>query len=629
MFFAWSGTIAILKNKIHKGIFLNEIKTGFSTAFKIPTDSEITSWQNSIPALMDVMTNPVFDPLQIIIELQMPIGAERADIVLLGGSEKEPHALIIELKQWAGIKLDPISYEVLVPGLGVHQHPSMQALNYAGKLHFFSAHAHNYNIKPVVFAHNATRQDKEEITRGTAKEWVKSSPFFIQSDSKDFANHIQGQLLPVDLPDDEHELFGNSKYEQSQHLFSFLLSHATDIARNAEIAIANSGMGLTTQQDRLKNEIISALQTDQKMDFIIQGNPGSGKTLLAVSLLLKAAEQKKSVILALRNNRLQAILRQVFDNSYPGASGLMMFFEPRQGKGIAQFDGHVDLLICDEAQRMESRIMPNVLPKANVCAIFLDETQRLNPPEQGTRESFSNASSTVGRKPFIRTLDASVRCLGGESYAKWVEGLLANPNDVQNLKLATQPWPQNYLLDVCSSIEDLIQRLSRLQTPGERVAMIASFTESPGDINKVDAPDNIRIGYPLTSGFDLYKNFKSNIPWLMSTAHYKQFWMNGRSNQLDRVASIYGTQGFESDFVGVIWGRDFIYRDGNWKLGDPNISYDNIDRLVTGRFGNHHWALQALDLMVNHYRIFLTRGIKGTLIYCEDSETLSHLMSLI
>ena len=157
--------------------------------------------------------------------------------------------------------------------------------------------------------------------------------------------------------------------------------------------------------------------------------------------------------------------------------------------------------------------------------------------------------------------------------------------------------------------------------------MVASFTESPGN-SKVTHPDNLRIGHPLTSGFDIYRDTDHEIPWLMTASHYRQFWIDRRSDDLDRVASIYGTQGFESDYVGVIWGRDLLFRDGHWELGDPNISYDAIDRLITGRKGNRRWNEEALTLLINRYRIFLSRGIKGTLVYCEDDETRQHLLRL-
>lgn len=105
--------------------------------------------------------------------------------------------------------------------------------------------------------------------------------------------------------------------------------------------------------------------------------------------------------------------------------------------------------------------------------------------------------------------------------------------------------------------------------------------------------------------------------------------MRGGSNKLDRVASIYGSQGFESDYVGVIWGRDFVLRRGNWVLGDPNVCYGNIDRLVFGKPPKRSWSAEALTLLRNRYRIFLTRGILGTLVYCEDNETRDGLLDLM
>lgn len=175
----------------------------------------------------------------------------------------------------------------------------------------------------------------------------------------------------------------------------------------------------------------------------------------------------------------------------------------------------------------------------------------------------------------------------------------------------------------------MISDLSHLRSDNDRVALVASFTESPGKSSPVFHPENIRIGSPLISGFELYRDKDLTIPWLMTTSQYQSFWMAGNSNELDRIASIYGTQGFESDYVGLIWGRDLLLRNGNWVLGDPDVCYDNIDRLISGKkFGKHRWSSEALNLIINRYRIFLSRGIKGTFIFCEDDETLEYLTNL-
>jgi uncharacterized protein len=265
--------------------------------------------------------------------------------------------------------------------------------------------------------------------------------------------------------------------------------------------------------------------------------------------------------------------------------------------------------------------MPSVLPKATVSAIFLDETQRLNPPEQGTVGNFFEASLSVKRYPIKRSLSASVRV--PPRYYEFVETLLKEPNNLFYLDKLKELWSDDYIFEVCDSAEELVERLSKLKEPSSRVAMVAAFTESPGH-SSVNHPDNLRIGHPLTSGFSLYKNSNLSLRWLMTTSQYRQFWIGGSSNNLEKVASIYGSQGFESDYVGVIWGRDLVFNGTTWSLGDPNVSYDSIDRLITGRPGNRRWNSEALALLINRYRIFLTRGIRGTFIFCEDKETIRY-----
>ncbi len=420
-----------------------------------------------------------------------------------------------------------------------------------------------------------------------------------------------------------------ASYHQSQHLFDLIRTHGNEILENAEKALAATGMGLTDQQYQIKNEVLKALNSKGKATFIIQGAPGSGKTLLAVSLLLMALGQRKRTILALRNNRLQAVLREVLDGVYRGASGCMMYFITQNGRGIAQVEDHVDVLIIDEGQRMQKSIMPDVLRKARISVVFLDETQRLNPPEQGTVQNFRQAANDLGYETREYVLEAMVRCRGGVPYQNWVETLLSKPVQISTLQALRQSWQKNYLFEAFGTIEEMLTRLRDIRSGNNRVALVASFTESPGNSSNSSHPDNLRVGYPLTSGFDLYKNSNLCIPWLMRPDEYKAFWLGGQSNNLNKVSSIYGAQGFESDYVGIIWGRDLVYRNGNWQLGDPNACYDSIDQLIVKRWGRHVWGPEAKELVLNRYRIFLTRGIKGTLLFCEDEETRNYLRCLL
>lgn len=593
-----------------------------------PAQSQIDAWDESLPILLNSLQDSIFNQVFVILELQMPIGGERADCVLLGGTKESPKALIIELKQWTNTDLDPSTGEVRVPGLGIHTHPSLQALNYRGKLKFFSTVAQNYDLYACVFMHNANESDRSQISsQEIAKDWVAESPVFINP--KELAEYVKEKLIPAELSKEQADEFANSPFAQSQHLFDFIDKYADAISSDIEDKLAETGMGLTDEQRVIKNLVKKLLANpgEKGVDVIVNGRPGSGKTLLAVSILMMAFKQGKSCLFALRNNRLQAVLKQIFDSVTPGLSGFMVYFEPRNGTGIAQFNGHVDILICDEAQRMKKRTIPNALSKADISVIFLDESQRLNPPEEGTVANFVDTSKALGRRSHVMQLPGLIRCTGGQNYSDWVELLLETPSDVNGLCNLARHWMPLYELSVAESITDFLSELQRKRNKG-KVALVASFTESPGVLNNPSHPDNLRVGFPLTSGFSLYKGIDIRIPWLMSTSEYKKFWIRGECNQLSRVASIYGCQGFESDYVGVIWGRDLLYRNGKWILGNPNHCYDTIDKLVIGRIPTKRWSENALSLILNRYRIFLTRGIKGTVLFCEDEETRKYFLGL-
>ncbi|MEM3486606.1 MAG: DNA/RNA helicase domain-containing protein [Candidatus Methanomethyliaceae archaeon] len=600
----------------------------FRLLWGAPSESQIQAWDTSLLALVESLQNPAFDKIPVIIELQMPVGAERADCVLLGGTKDSPKALIIELKQWMNMDLDIVTGDVNVPGQGFHIHPSLQVLNYRGKLLFYNAVAKKYEIYCCSFLHNASEEDRSRISRGIASDWVAKAPIFVKPE--EIAEYIADKLLPATLLKDDAVEFANAPFKQSQYLFDFIRNYSDAISRDMEVTLAETGMGLTDEQRKIKNLVKNFLhQPDFRgTDIIVNGRPGSGKTLLAVSILLMAFEQQRECLLALRNNRLQAVLKHIFNSISPGLSGFMLYFEPRIGIGLENFQGRVNVLVCDEAQRIRRETIEKALPKSDISVIFLDESQRLNPPEQGTVENFVNISKSLGRTPIVGELTGLIRCTGGQHYAAWVESFLAHPSDIDALGKQAQLWRSVYQLRFSSSIEDLLFELRQKREEGNKVALVASFTESPGYIGNPNHQDNLRIGFPLTSGFDLYREKDVRIPWLMRPTDYKRFWVDGECNELDRVASIYGCQGFETDYVGVIWGRDLLYRNGRWVLGNPNYCYDTIDQLVTGKIPNRRWSYDALPLVLNRYRIFLTRGIKGCIIFCEDEETRRHFVNL-
>lgn len=621
----WGGPLGDLSSFAKRGDFAEKLTEECRAKFGEPSPAELRSWVHSLPRVLSYLSDSSFEPLQGILELQMPVGAERADLVLIGGPKDSPRGYILELKQWSSAMLDPESCEIDVEGFGLHQHPVAQVLNYQGKLSLFNERAAHYTFGSGAYFQNLRGPGLGQLLKECAEALPRTVQLFGMDDGEALAQSIGRDLLPAALASDEHGRLANARFHQSAMLFDVLKEHASDIANRAVATLAEAGVGLTEAQEQLVERALAAARRRTDEVFLVEGGPGSGKTLVAVHLLLRAIREDMSCVLAIRNNRLQAILKRCFDIAFPGASGVLMYFEvPGSGTGIGDksFQGRFDLVICDEAQRMREASMETVLERAPTSVIFLDETQRLNPREQGTVSNFSSASLQQQKSVVQAQLPSALRCRGGQPYHDWVDLLLNRPDVI--LSAEHQPWRPYYDFGICSSMDELTKSLMKPRREDDlRVAMVASFTESPGSIARVGDPDNARVGFPLTSGWDFYKESNLEIRWLMKPSEYVSFWMRGKSNALDRVASIYGTQGFEADYVGIVWGRDLILRDGQWELGDPSVCYDTIDGLVTGRRreSGPRWASEALELVKNRYRIFLTRGIHGTFVFFEDGET--------
>ena len=120
--------------------------------------------------------------------------------------------------------------------------------------------------------------------------------------------------------------------------------------------------------------------------------------------------------------------------------------------------------------------------------------------------------------------------------------------------------------------------------------------------------------------------FDPEINWLMDEkTEYPSYWL-GQRDPLKYCASIYGSQGFESDYVGLIWGEDLVWRNG-WKV-QPDKIMDRIGGSGSLKSLSLTDPTKAMKLLINRYRVMLTRGMKGTSVYFEDSETFRHVSGI-
>ena len=606
--FAWFSSTADFLKELENPEFISSLKGRFRESFKEDPSMElVNSWTSEIVFLKKALQEIGGS---IVLEYRIPGSGERADVVLVSeGAEK--NAVVIEMKGWRkGIEKNAFLFET-DQKQPIQVNPLYQIMNYVGKIRFTSSSGDSFKVDGKVVLYHLDRMNNSEI-------------LVFRSEEKRLESFLKTVITRSDSNRNGIK-FVHSVYKQNAALFDVIKQHFEELRQGAMETLVESGFGLYGDQVKVYNRLIEAIEHNEEGQFIVAGGPGSGKTMIAVELLLRASGMnKQQTVLCYRNNRMIESLRKLFASKYRGLDTMIKFFSTgRPGNpGVAEkgWTASLDLAIFDESQRMKLENMQLAGKAARTTIFFFDEKQILSTEEKGTRDNFFN----IYPKATFMELTGLYR--NGLEYGKFVESLLNSQLDLPELT--------DYSLLCFDNIADMIGELRKEQETG-KTALVASFTESKGNLNDRKSIENIRVGYPLSSNLDIYKGSGITIRWLMDPkTEYAPFWVDGECNKLDTCASVYGCQGFEADYVGLIWGRDLVWREKRFELGDncedSSGGHSNLKKLfMKGKAGNMEAYETARFLLINRYRILLTRGIKGTFIFCEDPETASFLRESI
>lgn len=612
------------------------ITDGFRDAFgREPGSDEIRTWASTLPVALNVAASVLPDRAEVLVEYGLPFNDQRIDLMFLGGRQSRPAAHLIELKRWEASRTSATLDDFVDVAGNATPHPSYQVLSYAGKLaHLHSFGPHLLVSQSALIADGGPENHRDALGDRFA-HLLRRAPLHVSPDVTGLEALLRENIQTPPEPNWVQAIL-NGRYRQSGRLLDMLKDHGDSIVARASDVLAVAGWGLSDDQKRVYEEIRAAIRSEERALFCVAGGPGSGKSLLALHLLLEAVGTHRQTVLAVRNNRLNVVLRKILSEDVPGAQGLVKYFSTAGRAGVE--DGReriADVLICDEAQRLSLRT-DNVFRRAPSLVLFYDEDQILNDSERGTAARFRQDGAPLFTRSCFLRLPTPHRCRGGARYIRWVNVLLESPgraaDEMYRLRggelLVAEPrtrdpggdWTTDYELLIASSAEEVVAYL-RARSSAWRVGLLASFTRAsgkdhpkgPGDLGHVRVPE---VDPP--------------VRWLMDPQRdYLPFYLHGRSNDLDTCASIYGCQGFELDYAGLFWGNDLVVRGRRWTVGKPANCFDaapGAERLATVMRRD---PSSALRLLRNRYRILLTRGIFGTIVYCEDPETQAFLSSIL
>ncbi|WP_062353734.1 DUF2075 domain-containing protein [Herbidospora yilanensis] len=596
------------------------------TTGRVARESEKRAWVNSLSDLSRSLMDAERGRLEVFLEFPMP-GNKRssADVVLAGyDSAGRVAYVVVELKQWSEAALfEGNDALVDVPGMRPHQsHPAVQVKGYRDQLRrtCSALDGRPEAVSAVVYLQNARRDDIRDLYQKSVTEEV---PLFCRSERGAFVEYLQRRFS-----DEPGQSAGDILDNGAMVPTGELLDRAADVLRGRDQFVL-----LDEQQEALqlvRHDIRTAFEANTKRVVIITGGPGSGKTAIALSLLREFAEARDRVAYVTGSRTLTRTFRRAIGGRDKDIAGLFQYYNdyanaPRN---------RLDMIIVDEAHRVRAKSqdrfnaarrsdrpqIESLMEAARVPVFLLDEHQVVKPGEVGTVAAIEAQAQALNIKYHRVNLDGQWRSGGSAVYDEWVRGLLnLGAADSQwDGDSEARPWPgdEHFEVRLADSPAQMEEFLRARMVEGSTARITAGYCWPWSDPNDDKSlVDDVVIG-------DWARPWNANGDGVrVGKAPTSQFWAT-LPGGFDQIGCIYTAQGLEFDWAGVIVGPDLIARGGGLRtVREANRDSDLVKRSVSDE--------QFDRLIRNTYKVLLTRGLKGVVIYACDDQTREHLRALV
>ncbi|CAM5320060.1 Putative ATP/GTP-binding protein OS=Streptomyces griseus subsp. griseus (strain JCM 4626 / NBRC)OX=455632 GN=SGR_1605 PE=4 SV=1 [Streptomyces griseus subsp. griseus] len=366
-----------------------------------------------------------------------------------------------------------------------------------------------------------------------------------------------------------------------------------------------------------------AKRSNHKQVVVVTGGPGSGKSVIALSLLGELYRRGVTALHATGSSSFTTTMRKVVGARKPEVKKLFMYFN----SFMDAEPNDLDVIICDESHRLRKTSanrytkaelrtdrpqVAELIEAARVPVFLLDQHQVVRPGEMGTKEQIGAAAAAMGLDCVVVELDSQFRCGGSDAYVKWVASLLGLESDGPvawepdgKVELRTAESPQE--------LEDFLVA-KRAEKYGARMTAGYCWKWTKKITPEMSAlPTDVVIG-DWARPWNVYGDRS------VLGAPQAALWATDPAG-FGQVGCVYTAQGFEYDWSGVIMGPDLVWRTDRWVV-DRTASKDPVFTKATSDD-------DVARLIRNTYKVLLTRGMVGTIIYSTDPETREKLRSLV
>jgi DUF2075 family protein len=583
--------------------------------------AEVRAWKESLLCVAKVLNDDeIPKDSGVAIEYHIPCTNKRIDFLLSGKNAQQADSLlIIELKQWSSAKKtekDGLVITRFAGGESEVSHPSYQAWSYASLLNSFNEAVYNggIHVQPCAYLHNYEADDV--IAHPFYGEHLNRAPIFLKGESE--REKLQSFIK-------RHVRHG----DKSAVIFRI---EGGRIRPSKALADSLSGMMRGNQEfvliDDQKVVFENALNLARKASskskevLIIEGGPGTGKSVVAINLLVSLTAKRLVAKYVTKN----AAPRAVFHSKLTGTLRRTEIANLFVGSGsfIDAKKDELDVLVVDEAHRLneKSGIYANLgenqikeLISAAKCSIFfIDEDQRVTFKDIGQKGEIRRWAKHLGAKVTQLELASQFRCNGSNGYLAWLDDSL-QVRSTANEKLDVAEFD----FRVFDSPEKLRESIVQKNIEHNKARMVAGYCwdwKSRRDSNAFDVtvPEhNFAMQWNLTEDGGL---------WILA------------EDSVNQIGCIHTCQGLEVDYIGVVVGPDLVVRNGKViclpeKRSKHDKSLSGLKKLLKSKKSEDvDEARQRADTIIkNTYRTLMTRGMKGCYVYFTDAETADYFRS--
>ncbi|MEV5577720.1 DUF2075 domain-containing protein [Streptomyces parvus] len=582
-----------------------------------PGSSEVRSWERSIPVLAGALNDAGLGQVEMLLEYGLPLNSKRADAVLAGFHPKTglPSYVIVELKQWSSAEPDDDDPSLCRIDSYAHAvlNPVDQVRGYCEYLISFNGALsdHPERVHGAAYLHNATEFGVSGLFEAEQDQYGQ---LFTGARRADFMDFLRTELAPQSGAAAADALV-NGKIGPSKQLMAVAAQEVRE--REQFVLLDEQQIAYRT----VLNAVRRAKRSDHKEVVIVTGGPGTGKSVIALSLLGELYRQGTTALHATGSSSFTTTMRKVAGARKREVKDLFKYFN----SFMTAERNALDVLICDEAHRIRETSANRYTPASNrtgkaqieelidaarVPVFLLDEHQVVRPGEMGTVAEIRAAADAKGLECQVVPLDSQFRCGGSDAYLRWVVRLLGlEPGG----PVTWEPDGKMHLI-VADSPEEMEAFLDERRSQGYSARLSAGYCWKwtkkvpPG----AALPADVSIG-------------EWERPWnvfgdrSVGGAPPAALWATDPAG-FGQVGCVYTAQGFEYDWSGVIVGPDLVWRGDRW-VTDRSASQDPVFKRSTP-------DADVDRLIRNTYKVLLTRGMIGTVVYSTDAGTRQKLRDL-